>query len=152
MENRQESKWIKVFNENAQQSDESQIKYLGRLAEEHGVSLGTLKRAYHVQVVERRKKRDIEQYNTEEITTDKAELGEFDWRDAIKPLQTFQKLFKAHKGSQDYASWEVKTKKPICVLVLGDTHMGSWATDYDKLIAITDEIINTPNLYVILLS
>jgi len=150
MDNRKESKWIKVFNENPIQPDESQAKYFVRLAEEHEVSLGTLRRAYHVQVVEKRRNRDIEQYQTEEITTDKAELGEFNWRDAIKPLQTFQKMFKAHKGSQDYANWEVRTKKPICVLVLGDAHMGSWATDYDKLIAITDEIINTPNLYVVL--
>lgn len=142
-------KWINVFNENQQQDNESQNDYFKRIGKDYGVSQGTLRKAFYVHIT-KNKQRDVEQYRTEDITTNKASLGDFNWRDAIQPLEALQKQFKAHKGSQDFATWEIKTKKPICVLVLGDTHMGSWATNYERLIQLTDEIINTPNLYVIL--
>ena len=146
---KQPSKWIGVFQSNPKLETENVVAYQRRIAKENSVSEGTVRRAYFEHIT-RKKQRDIEQYGTEDITTNKAELGEFNWRDAIQPLEALQKQFKAHKGSQDFATWEINTKKPICVLVLGDTHMGSWATDYERLIQITDEIINTPNLYVIL--
>lgn len=149
MNNKQPSKWIGVFQSNPKKENETTTAYQRRIAKEYGVSDGTIRKAYSVHVTSK-KNRDLEQYKTEDIATDKAELGDFNWRDAIQPLQDLQKQFKAHKGSQDFATWEIKTKKPICVLVLGDTHMGSWATNYERLIQITDEIINTPNLYVIL--
>lgn len=143
------SKWAVVFSENKQLETESNAAYIRRIAKENNVAEGTIKKVYF-QIVTKAKQRDLEQYKTEDITTDKAELGEFNWRDAIEPLQKLQSQFKAHKGSQDFATWEINTKKPIAILVLGDVHMASWATDYDRLIQITDEIVNTPNLYVVL--
>jgi hypothetical protein len=83
------------------------------------------------------------------ITSDK-KVSSFNWRDPIKPLQELKKVFDKGKGSQDKAKWKVKTDGEICVIVVGDLHAGSWATDYDQLVAITEEIINIPNLYVIL--
>jgi len=142
-------RWAAIFAQEPKLEGEKPNQYYKRLAEKYAVKDNTVRVKYSQHVIQKGL-RDLEQYKTAEITTDKAELGDFDWRDAIRPLKDFQTMFKAHKGSQDYANWSVKTKKPICVLVLGDTHFGSWATDYDKLIAITDEIINTPNLYVIL--
>lgn len=84
------------------------------------------------------------------ISSDK-KIGKFHWKDAIEPLKDLKKVFDNGKSSQDYAHWRVKNAKAdICVVVVGDLHAGSWATDYDLFIKITEEIINTPNLYVIL--
>jgi hypothetical protein len=94
-------------------------------------------------------KRDEEQYGTSTIVTDK-KVEEFNWRDWIDPVKKMQEL--AHKGSggQDFANWRIKTDKEICVLVLGDTQLGSWATNYDQFMQITDDILNIDDLYVIL--
>jgi hypothetical protein len=143
-------RWLEIFTNDPRQEGEAIRAYSRRIAPKYSTTPANIANKYNENVTRKGLSRDLVQYNTEDIKTDKVEMGEFDWRDAIRPLKEFQNIFKAHKGSQDFASWEIKTKKPICVLVLGDTHMGSWATDYDKLIAITDEIINTPNLYVIL--
>ena len=37
------------------------------------------------------------------------------------------------------------------ILFLSDTHIGDWSTDYDLFARITDEILETPGLYVGLL-
>jgi hypothetical protein len=84
-----------------------------------------------------------------EVTSNK-KIGTFHWKDAIQPLKDLKTLFDNGKSSQDYAHWKVTTNQDICVVVVGDLHAGSWATDYDLFIQITEEIINTPNLYVIL--
>jgi hypothetical protein len=144
------SKWIGIFRDNEKLENESVRSYCARLAIKHKVSFGTVYKAHYVHISSK-KKRDLEQYKTDKIETNKSTLDNFDWRNAIEPLQKLQKEFKNHKGSQDLAEWKIKTNKPICILTLADTHMGSWATDYDRLIEITDEIVNTPNLYVILL-
>lgn len=85
----------------------------------------------------------------DKVTTDK-KIGTMDWRNMLHPLKDLQTQFKEAKSSQDVATWKVKTDQPICVAIIGDLHMGSWATDYDMLVQVTNEIINTPNLYVIL--
>lgn len=85
-----------------------------------------------------------------EVISDKKK-GEFNWRDAVHHVQEGQKLFSTAKSSQDKATFVIKTDEPIYVLALGDAHFGSWGTDYEVLKSITDEILNTPNLYVILL-
>jgi hypothetical protein len=84
------------------------------------------------------------------VTSDK-KVSKFHWRDPIKPLQDLKKVFDAGKGSQDHARWSIKTKEDICIVNFADGHFGSWATDYDQFVSITEEIINTPNLYVMLL-
>ena len=84
-----------------------------------------------------------------EITSNK-KYSEFNWRDPITELKGLKSKFDKGKSSQDRADWKIKGVNDICVVVLGDLHMGSWATDYDQLQAITDELINTPGLYAIL--
>lgn len=81
---------------------------------------------------------------------DKA-VGSFGWRDAIKTIQEMQELSSAAKSSQDTAKIVVATDEPIFCLFLSDAHLGDWATDYDLFMKITDEILETPNLYVGLL-
>lgn len=97
--------------------------------------------AYHKEV--RDEKRGIK------ITSDKKESN-FHWRDPLKHLQGLQQVFKQGKDSQDEAFWKIESDS-IVVVAIGDLHAGSWATDYDLFVKITEEIINTPNLYVILL-
>lgn len=84
-----------------------------------------------------------------EIVTNK-KVGEFNWRDAVNHVQEGQKLFSLAKSNQDRATYHIKTDEPIYVMVLGDAHFGSFGTDYEVLKRVTDEILNTPNLYVIL--
>lgn len=93
--------------------------------------------------------RDQQQYKTDAITTDK-KIGQMSWREWIDPMKKLQELGSKAKGSQDHAMWSIDTDQPICVVVLGDTQLGSWATDYDMFMEITREILETPNLYVIL--
>jgi len=54
MNNKQPSKWIGVFKENAQKENESQSAYLRRLAKEYGVGEGTLRRNYHTHVTKKK--------------------------------------------------------------------------------------------------
>jgi hypothetical protein len=98
----------------------------------------------------RAKMRDAKQYGADSgIETDK-KISNFHWRDIMPTLKNFQQIVREASGSQDQATWKITTDKDICVAVVGDLQLGSWATDYDLFMKVTDEIINTPNLYVIL--
>src|SRR5688572_11111126 len=77
----------------------------------------------------RNKFRDLEQYKTEAISTDKKE-ADFHWRTPIKHLKALQEVFADGKDSQDFSHWSIDADS-ITVVVVGDLHMGSWATDYD---------------------
>ena len=91
-----------------------------------------------------------EEVTMPEMITDK-KVGVFNWRDAVEHVQKGQSLFSQAKSSQDKATVKIVTDEPIYILALGDAHFGSWGTDYEVLKKVTDEILNTPNLYVILL-
>lgn len=93
--------------------------------------------------------RDLNQYPNGDISTDKEEKS-IDWRNMFSSAEIFKKSIKQHSKSQEEAVWSVKTNKPICIVVLSDTHIGSWGTDHEMVKTIIDEIVNTPNLYVIL--
>jgi hypothetical protein len=77
--------------------------------------------------------------------------GSFNWRDANRLLTDMQALKAQASSSQDFAQITIDTDEPIFCLFLSDTHIGDWATDYDLFMRITDEILETPNLYVGLL-
>lgn len=47
MNNKQPSKWIGIFNENPQESNETQTEWIKRLARDYGVSTYTIEKAYH---------------------------------------------------------------------------------------------------------
>lgn len=73
------------------------------------------------------------------------------WREMVEYVQQGQRMFRSMKGSQDMANFGIVTDEPVYVMVVADTHFGSWGTDYELLKQVTDEILNTPNLYVVLL-
>lgn len=78
--------------------------------------------------------------------------GEFNWREWVPQIQQFQQLKKKSSHSQDQAVIELGDgKSPVALASLSDTHMGAWSTDYGALVKLTDEILNTENLYVGLL-
>jgi hypothetical protein len=76
----------------------------------------------------------------------------FHWRDAIHVAQEMQRVAKSASQGQDFATIELDAEEedPF-LLFLSDTHIGDWATDYDAFERITDEILETPGLYVGLL-
>lgn len=78
-------------------------------------------------------------------------IGEFNWREANQYIKGMQDLKHKASWSQDTADIRIDTGDPIFVLALSDTHIGDWATNHQLLESITDEILNTPNLYVLLL-
>jgi hypothetical protein len=78
-------------------------------------------------------------------------IGEFNWRDANKVMQEMIDLKSRASFSQDEANIAIDADGPIALLCLSDAHIGSWATDHELLERVTDEILNTPNLYVALL-
>lgn len=137
--------WKIALPETAKMAGESNAQWFKRFAKKYKLSEAYVKKHYY----KHHNQRDIQQYKVENITTDKKE-GKFSWREVTEPLQKLQTIFKGAKSSQDFAKFSIKTKEPICVVVLGDLHLGSWATDYNLFKQITDELVNTPNLYAIL--
>ena len=85
-----------------------------------------------------------------EYMSDK-KVGEFHWRDANKVMAEMIGMKDAASFSQDHANISIEADRPVCVLALSDTHIGSWSTDHALFEQITDEILSTPNLYVALL-
>jgi hypothetical protein len=79
-------------------------------------------------------------------------LSSFHWRDAIPAAKELQKLKSKASRSQDYATIELGDgKSPVILMGFGDQHVGAYGCNYDKFAELTDEILNTPNLYVALM-
>jgi len=78
-------------------------------------------------------------------------IGELDWREINKLVKMMQYVKSQASFSQDTAELKIETDKPICVVGLSDTHILSWGTDHGMFEEITNEILETPNLYVALL-
>lgn len=114
-----------------------------RVARLHGVGNGTVDKV--------RADRKIQpQFFRPVVAADK-KLGEFDWEEWSAWIESGQKLRKKASFSQNFAKIELGDgTSPVILLQLGDFHIGSWATDYEALRRITQEILDTPNLYVIL--
>lgn len=77
--------------------------------------------------------------------------GDFNWREMVGHITGLQQIRHESSWSQDEADIRIDTDEPICVVTLSDTHLGAWSSDHELFVRITDEIINTPNLYVVLL-
>lgn len=78
--------------------------------------------------------------------------GEFNWREWVPAMKQMQALKKKSSFSQDTATIELGDgKRPIALIDFSDQHMGAWSTDYEALTRLTDEILNTEDLYVALL-
>jgi hypothetical protein len=75
----------------------------------------------------------------------------FYWRDALPVLQSVQDMVNSAKREQTRASVTAGDgKASIGVMILADTHVGAVGTDYRLFLELTDIILNTPNLYVLL--
>lgn len=74
------------------------------------------------------------------------------WREIAQHARKQQELkSKLSTYSPDESVVKIETDNPITIMFLGDTQLGSWGVDYDAFESITEEILNTPNLYVILM-
>lgn len=78
-------------------------------------------------------------------------VGSFNWREANKVIAAVQELSRNGSNQQDYATVRIDVDRPIAVVALSDTHIGDYATDHQLLQDVTDEILSTPDLYVLLL-
>ena len=74
-----------------------------------------------------------------------------DWREMVAGLLEPDPIRERNRTSHDYAKLSIAADEPIGLVALSDLHIGSWGTDYEQLLAITDEILSTPNLYIFLL-
>jgi hypothetical protein len=79
-------------------------------------------------------------------------IGGYNWRDSIPAIQGLQKLRKSAAWSQRTAEVTVGDgNSPIGLICFGDQHIGAAGTDYDLFVQLTDMLLNTPNLYCILM-
>lgn len=99
----------------------------------------------------KRLKVQLSQQQTPPVVADKKE-GSFDWREAIGAVKVMQDLKKKMSWSQDEASIQLGDgTEPVILMGFGDQHIGAYGCNYDAFQQITDEIIETPNLYVALM-
>lgn len=78
--------------------------------------------------------------------------GSSHWRDWLPNIKERQKLRKTASHTQREVKIEIPAKEDkIIVLPLSDTHIGAMATDYDKFVALTETVLNNPNIYVALI-
>jgi len=85
-----------------------------------------------------------------ENVQDDKKLQSYNWRDISKWIQQGQEIHHNTSFSQDQANIKIDTNEPILIINIGDWHIGAKGTDYSLLEKYTEEIINTPNLYVII--
>lgn len=110
-------------------------------------------RTYHSYRFKR--KRLIEEgarHEQEVVYHDKADGSGFHWRDMSHAATRMQEVAATGRTSQETATIEIPSdgRDPF-ILFLSDTHIGDWGTDYELFERITDEILETPDLYVALL-
>lgn len=84
------------------------------------------------------------------IYSDK-KLGSGDWRERFEWVRKGQELKRKASWSQHESTIMIPTDRPIGVIGIADTHIGAWSTDYDLIQRLTEEILSTPDLYVVLL-
>jgi hypothetical protein len=83
------------------------------------------------------------------IFHDKKE-AEFNWRDWGKHAQTTQALYHKASQTQKTASIEIPANEPILLVPFSDQHIGGRGVRYDEFERLTDQILNTPNVYLAL--
>lgn len=85
------------------------------------------------------------------IKSDK-KVGEFNWREWGEKLTEVQALKKKGSFSQDVGNIELGDgTHGVIIASFSDQHMGAWSTDYQALQTLTDELLNTRDLYIALL-
>jgi hypothetical protein len=122
---------------------EAKAKELG-----HKVGHGTVGRARTLVLEDKIPTLEPSVRHEEPYVGDK-KVGDLDWREMLGATKQFQEFRKTTSWSNDEATWELDTDQEIGVAIIGDWHWGSWGTDYSLIERLTDEIVNTPNLYII---
>jgi hypothetical protein len=78
--------------------------------------------------------------------------GSMDWREWSAELERLQQLKRRGSHSQDTAFIELGDgSRPVAIAGFSDQHMGSWGCNYKELVSLTDELLNTRDLYIGLL-
>jgi hypothetical protein len=96
-------------------------------------------------------KRQLSIQATPPVVADKKE-GSFNWREAIDAVKSMQAIKKKMSWSQDHATISLGDgAEPVILMSFGDQHIGAYGCDYEAFTALTDEIIETPGLYVALM-
>ena len=85
------------------------------------------------------------------VKADKKEREPVHWTELSDLIESHQKVKHKLDYSQDYLKWECDTDEPIVIMCLGDTQLGSFGTNYKLFKTLTEEILSTPNLYVLLM-
>ncbi len=89
-------------------------------------------------------------YTGRGIRSDK-KVGSLSWREWAGQLKEMQELKRKGSYSQDRAVIELGDGlRPVALANFSDQHMGSWGCNYDGLVAITDELKRTEDLYIAL--
>jgi hypothetical protein len=73
------------------------------------------------------------------------------WRDWTEHSERAQELYAKAKSTQTFAEIKVGDgKRPVCILPVSDLHLGARGVDYKIFRKMTEEIVETPDLYVAL--
>ena len=79
-------------------------------------------------------------------------VPEFKWKEVVGVIKGFKNVYDKAKEGQDKATCRIDTDSShIAIIQFGDSHFGSWSTDYDYLQRITEYVKRTPNVYIGLL-
>jgi len=85
-----------------------------------------------------------------DVVWDKKE-SDVDWRELAEFVEQGQGLRRKASCSQDVANINVAAEDEVAVCMLGDLHWGSYGADYGVIRKVTDELLEIPGLYAILL-
>jgi hypothetical protein len=85
------------------------------------------------------------------VVSNKVE-SDYNLDEILDAAEAYKQALNRTKNTQGtYLKMSLNVNTPICVVGIGDTQLGSYGTDLGLFKEITDEILNTPDLYVILL-
>ena len=85
-----------------------------------------------------------------QIESNKKEV-EFNYNELLDHALKSQEIYGKNNLSQAEAEWKIKSDKPIYILFWGDQHIGATGMDIKGFRAITQELLNTENVFCILL-
>jgi len=93
----------------------------------------------------------IKQLVASQIRADKKK-ADFQWREWTDHAEKTQELYSRASQSQKFSKIELGDgKRPVLLLPFSDQHIGGRGVTYTEFRRVTDEILQTPNLYVALL-
>lgn len=117
-----------------------------KLARDHGLSVAIST----ISNVRTKMPAPVTHVTGKDIRSDK-KTGELNWREWVPAINNLQKLKSKSSFTQDRAFIELGNgKRPAVLVPFSDQHMGAWSTSHELLQRITDEILETEDVYVAL--